>query len=61
MCGIVGIINKAGEKVNENLLQKMAKPIHHRGPDEDGIMVEGSIGFFHKRLSIIDLSSGSSP
>jgi len=61
MCGIVGIINKTGEKVNQNLLHKMANTIHHRGPDEDGVMVEGPIGFFHKRLSIIDLSSGQQP
>jgi len=61
MCGIVGIINKNGKKVNENLLRNMASAIHHRGPDEDGIMIDGPIGFFHKRLSIIDLSTGQQP
>jgi asparagine synthase (glutamine-hydrolysing) len=61
MCGIVGIINKTGNKADYNLLKKMASTIHHRGPDEDGIMVDGPIGFFHKRLSIIDLSTGQQP
>ena len=61
MCGIVGIINKSGIEVNSGLLEKMATTIHHRGPDEDGIMIDGPIGFFHKRLSIIDLTSGHQP
>lgn len=61
MCGIVGIINKTGEKVNYDFLEKMASTIHHRGPDDDGVMIDGPVGFFHKRLSIIDLSTGKQP
>jgi asparagine synthase (glutamine-hydrolysing) len=61
MCGFAGIINKDGKEVNGNLLEKMASTIHHRGPDEDGIFIEKNIGFFHKRLSIIDLSTGQQP
>jgi asparagine synthase (glutamine-hydrolysing) len=61
MCGIVGIINKTGLPANVSLLKKMADTIHHRGPDEDGIFCEGPVGFFHKRLSIIDISSGQQP
>lgn len=61
MCGIVGIINKTGQIADSRLLELMAQTIHHRGPDENGMMVDGPIGFFHKRLSIIDLSSGQQP
>jgi len=61
MCGFVGIINKNKQAVNTLLLEKMATTIHHRGPDEDGIFVEENIGLFHKRLSIIDLSTGQQP
>lgn len=61
MCGIVGIINKTNLQVDPNLLEKMATTIHHRGPDEDGIMIDGPVGFFHKRLSIIDIASGKQP
>ncbi|MGH2646624.1 MAG: asparagine synthetase B family protein, partial [Ginsengibacter sp.] len=61
MCGFVGIINKTGRQVDDHLLRKMATTIHHRGPDEEGMMIEGPIGFFHKRLSIIDLSTGQQP
>lgn len=61
MCGFVGIINKDKTGINHFILHKMASTIHHRGPDEDGLMIEGPIGFFHKRLSIIDLSKGQQP
>lgn len=61
MCGFVGIINKNKQEVSSTLLEKMATSIHHRGPDEDGIFIEENIGFFHKRLSIIDLSTGQQP
>lgn len=61
MCGIVAIINKDKKSIDNNLLAKMASAIHHRGPDDDGVMIDGPVGFFHKRLSIIDISSGQQP
>lgn len=61
MCGFVGILNKNGLNVRPEILQKMATVIHHRGPDEEGIFIDGNCGFFHKRLSIIDLATGQQP
>ncbi len=61
MCGIIAIINKTGKKADLGILKQMATTIHHRGPDEDGVMIDGPVGFFHKRLSIIDLSTGQQP
>ncbi len=61
MCGLTAIINKHGHAVNSVLLKKMADTMHHRGPDEDGVFIENNIGFFHKRLSIIDLTTGQQP
>jgi asparagine synthase (glutamine-hydrolysing) len=61
MCGFVGIFNKDQKTVNSQLLKEMASVIHYRGPDEEGIFVDGPIGFYHKRLSIIDLSTGRQP
>jgi len=61
MCGFVGIINKDQILVNTHLLKSMASVIHHRGPDEEGLFVDGPVGFYHKRLSIIDLSTGRQP
>lgn len=61
MCGIVGVVNKNCQPVDIHLISKMAQTIHHRGPDADGVMIDGHVGFFHKRLSIIDLSTGQQP
>jgi asparagine synthase (glutamine-hydrolysing) len=33
----------------------------HRGPDEEGIHIEPGLGLGHRRLSIIDLSTGQQP
>ena len=61
MCGFVGIINKDGKLADNVLLEKMASVINYRGPDEEGLFVDGPVGFYHKRLSIIDLSTGKQP
>ena len=61
MCGIVGLINKDGSTVDLDLLSRMADKISHRGPDEEGHLIAGSVGLYHKRLSIIDLVSGKQP
>lgn len=57
MCGIVGKINFGDEPVSRRLIDKMTDVISHRGPDGKGLWVEGNVGFGHRRLSIIDLSS----
>jgi asparagine synthase (glutamine-hydrolysing) len=61
MCGFVGIINKDEHIVSSQLLKSMASVIHYRGPDEEGLFVDGPVGFYHKRLSIIDLTTGRQP
>jgi len=61
MCGLVGIINKNGKKVDGSLLKAMAETLSYRGPDEEGHSIDGVVGFYHKRLSIIDLVTGRQP
>jgi len=62
MCGLVGIFNSTSdEKVDANLLGIMNESQFHRGPDECGLHAEESIGLGHRRLAIIDLSSGQQP
>lgn len=61
MCGIVGLINKNQSKVSLNTLSSMASVLAHRGPDDEGHYIDGNVGLYHKRLSIIDLSSGHQP
>ena len=40
---------------------RMNESQHHRGPDEGGLHVEPGVGLGHRRLSIIDLSTGQQP
>lgn len=39
----------------------MVETLRHRGPDEEGIEVDGGVGLGMRRLSIIDLTEGSQP
>ena len=59
MCGICGQINLKG--VQERDIRIMADSLAHRGPDDFGIFVDGPAGLGHRRLSIIDLSTGKQP
>ncbi len=62
MCGIVGIFDiRERRDINQKLLSDMNETQFHRGPDEGGIHIEAGLGFGHRRLSIIDLSSGQQP
>lgn len=62
MCGIAGIINKKAAYIDHNEIQKMNNTMAHRGPDAEGIYIDGNVGLGHRRLSIVDLSeSGNQP
>ncbi len=62
MCGIAGIWNRDGQVLAPTSLGAMVECLRHRGPDGHGTWMQGSIGFAHTRLSIIDLSdTGSQP
>lgn len=39
----------------------MADRIIHRGPDQEGYYIDDNIALGHRRLSIIDLASGTQP
>ena len=62
MCGITGFLNLSAEKaVHQPLLAEMNQAQFHRGPDEGGEYIDEHVAFGHRRLSIIDLSSGQQP
>jgi asparagine synthase (glutamine-hydrolysing) len=60
MCGICGIVARAGLP-ERGRLEAMAATLEHRGPDSDGYHVDGSVGLAARRLSIIDLVGGDQP
>ena len=59
MCGIVGSIRFHGV-VDVALLERQRDTLTHRGPDSAGLWCadDGRVGFGHRRLAIIDRSSG---
>ena len=59
MCGIAGIIKFRGG-VQLSQLKSMTDAIVYRGPDGEGhwINAASTVGFGHRRLSIIDLGEG---
>lgn len=64
MCGIAGIVSPDTRNVSRHRLQKMTDALQHRGPEDESFWLnaEKTVGFGHRRLSIIDLStSGSQP
>ena len=61
MCGIAGIVRNDGKPVDEQLLTRMCNAIRHRGPDDDGFYINGSVGLGMRRLAIIDLKGGAQP
>ena len=62
MCGIAGFIGTQRSYVaHADDVHRMCQTIVHRGPDDEGIYVQGPAALGMRRLSIIDLSSGRQP
>ena len=62
MCGITGVFAINDRRViSRPLIERMNETQHHRGPDEGGIHLEPGVALGHRRLSIIDLSTGQQP
>lgn len=62
MCGICGAFSlSTGRPVPEAAISAMSRTITHRGPDDDGLFVEGQVGLGFRRLSIVDLATGNQP
>ena len=62
MCGIVGLFDTRDKReFDRRLLARLNQIQAHRGPDEGELYTEPGIGFGHRRLSIMDVSSGQQP
>jgi len=62
MCGIVGLYQWADSSdASRTLVREMCQAIVHRGPDDEGIYADRSIGLGMRRLSIIDVAGGHQP
>lgn len=56
MCGFAGIITTG--RLEIEAVARMIRPIAHRGPDDEGLWIDGEAGVAlgHRRLSVVDLS-----
>jgi asparagine synthase (glutamine-hydrolysing) len=62
MCGIAGLwSSERHAAIDRSLLERMIGALAHRGPDGDGIHIEGGVGLAHRRLAIIDRAGGAQP
>jgi asparagine synthase (glutamine-hydrolysing) len=62
MCGIAGVLSFDRDRpVNPRRVALMRDALEHRGPDGEGLMVEGHIGLGHRRLAIVDVEGGHQP
>src|SRR5215470_13268347 len=62
MCGIAGIISlNFREPVEEARLKRMRDVLRHRGPDGEGLWIDGPVGLGHRRLAIVDVAGGHQP
>lgn len=62
MCGIAGYLNLDRQRpASRELVTAMCDTIVHRGPDDQGLFVDGSVGLGMRRLAIIDVASGHQP
>ncbi len=62
MCGICGFtLGPADVDGAAGLVESMALTLAHRGPDGAGVWRDERVALGHRRLSIIDLSSGDQP
>ena len=62
MCGIAGIVYKDRQRSGSpTLIKAMCDTMVHRGPDDHGAFAKDNVALVHRRLSIIDLSTGHQP
>ncbi|MEL7236463.1 MAG: hypothetical protein AAGK74_18310, partial [Chloroflexota bacterium] len=59
MCGITGLYHTDGQPADAHTVQRMIDLLAHRGPDGDRVWTQGSVGFGHRRLAILDVSTAA--
>ncbi|GAO26506.1 exosortase 1 system-associated amidotransferase 1 [Alicycliphilus sp. B1] len=62
MCGISGIFDTRGTgTIPRDLISRINNVQSHRGPDENEVHLEPGLALGHRRLSVIDLATGTQP
>src|SRR6266404_1493022 len=64
MCGVAGFVSRDEHRDPREaraVLDSMCRVIAHRGPDDQGMLVDDRVALGMRRLSIIDLAGGRQP
>ena len=62
MCGIAGIVSVEGTPPpSPDAIRRMCATLVHRGPDDEGVEILGTVALGMRRLSIIDIEGGHQP
>ena len=62
MCGIAGWIEKdSNMALRTAALNAMSQTLERRGPDENGLYINGDTALIHRRLAVIDIENGKQP
>ncbi len=63
VCGIYGILHLSGDVAPSDSarLAAMANVTVHRGPDDQGELLDGPLAMGMRRLSVIDVDGGHQP
>ena len=56
MCGIAGVVSRAGSVSRTEQVRAMTRALTHRGPDDEGFFDDHGISMGFRRLAVIDLS-----
>src|SRR5262245_47584704 len=61
MCGIAGFAGPTSTLEQGAVIDRMCQVIKHRGPDDQGVLVDDEVALGMRRLAIIDLAGGHQP
>lgn len=62
MCGIAGWMEKDCQMTERReMLGRMSETLERRGPDENGMYLNGGLALIHRRLAVIDRENGKQP
>jgi len=60
VCGLSGFVAPDHRRADPAIVRRMTATLRHRGPDDEGYYVDGQVALGHRRLQIIDLTTGIS-
>jgi len=61
MCGIAGWYRRSARPVDPAIVEAQCRTIIRRGPDDQGVLVDGDLGFGMRRLAVVDVAGGHQP